>query len=730
MKNTHPLLHELNDPQAQAVAAPVGNLLILAGAGSGKTRVLVHRIAWLVQEEQASPFSILAVTFTNKAANEMRLRVEALMGTSTQGMWIGTFHSLAHRLLRTHWRDAKLPENFQIIDSQDQLRLIKRIMRSLNIDETRWPPKQAQWFINQKKDEGLRSHHLAQSNKPQEALLLRVYQAYEEACEQGGMVDFAEILLRSHELWLNHPELLLHYQQRFSHILVDEFQDTNAIQYAWLRMLAGKENNMMVVGDDDQSIYSWRGACVDNIHQFKKDLANVTSITLAQNYRSTSTILNAANALISFNEDRLGKDLWTQGENGDPIRVFCAYNEIDEARFIADELVRYFDEGNNLSDSAILYRSNVQSRVLEDALIQKGVAYKIFGGFRYFERSEIKDALAYMRLISSHSDDTSFERIVNMPPRGIGNKTVETIRDHARENQVSLWQASQALIEHKLLTPRALTSLSTFIELIDYLGKETSSMALEKITELVIEDSGLIDHFKKEKGESGRARVENLTELVNAASEFDFDKMDVEDKENLTPLTAFLAHAALEAGDKQADNAQDCVKLMTLHSAKGLEFPFVILCGMEEGLFPHQMSMSEPGRLEEERRLCYVGMTRAMKRLLLTYAETRRIYGKENQCFPSRFVRELPQQYLQEIRMHSKVSRPVSVTPKTKPKSYNNSLKQDTGYNVGQLVSHKKFGEGVILDIEPNGEKTRVQIKFRSGVKWLIASIARLETLA
>jgi DNA helicase-2/ATP-dependent DNA helicase PcrA len=717
------LLRDLNAAQQQAVGAPLSNLLILAGAGSGKTRVLVHRIAWLMQQEHVSPFSILAVTFTNKAAHEMRARIEALLGASTQRMWIGTFHGLAHRLLRAHWKQAGLPEQFQILDSADQVRIIKRIYQDFQIDEERYPAKQAQWFINTKKDEGVRAKHLSEnSHKPQEAMYTRIYSAYDAVCEQNGLVDFAELLLRSHELLANNAELRQHYQERFQHILVDEFQDTNAVQYAWIRLLAGDQTRSytMVVGDDDQSIYSWRGACIDNLHRFKKDFKQVKSITLEQNYRSTSTILNAANALISFNEDRLGKELWTEGSRGEPLRLYTAYNELDEARFIADEIRQWEAQGHRLSEAAVLYRSNAQSRVLEEALIQKGVAYRIYGGLRFFERAEIKDALAYLRLANNLQDDGAFERIVNLPPRGIGNKTIETLREYAREHQLPLWDSTDAMIKQSLLSARSSASLSSFMMLMTNLQVQMNSMDLDRAIEFAIESAGLIDYFSKERNETGRARVENLRELVSAASEFSLD-----DYQELTPLTAFLSHAVLESGGEQASTHEDAVNLMTLHTAKGLEFPFVILCGMEEGLFPHQMSMGEPGRLEEERRLCYVGMTRAMKSLMLTYAESRRLYGQEHPCRVSRFVREIPAEYMEEVRLKSKISRPVSVTSKL---VFADSFSQEEGgYYIGQAVVHPKFGKGRIVDLEGNGERMRVQVKFRGENKWLIASMAKLE---
>lgn len=721
------LLENLNQAQQEAVSAPLSNLMILAGAGSGKTRVLVHRIAWLMQEEQASPFSILAVTFTNKAANEMRARVEGLLGSSAKAMWLGTFHGLAHRLLRTHWKEAGLGENFQILDSSDQQRLIRRVMKDLNIDEERFPYKQAQWFINQKKEEGLRPENL-KAQQAQEATYIRIYQAYETACKQSNVIDFSELLLSSVELWQKHDELLNHYRHRFQHILVDEFQDINAIQYTWLNLLMSGNNFFTVVGDDDQLIYSWRGACSDNLKKFKREFHPVKTITLEQNYRSTSTILNAANALIGFNRDRFAKQLWTEGEIGEAIRVYSAYNEIDEARFIAHECKTWVNQGQNYNDIAILYRSNAQSRVLEEALLHQGIAYRIYGGLRFFERAEIKDALAYLRLCFNRSDDASFERIVNFPPRGIGNKTLDLIREYARHHHLSLWQSALDLCQgnktHDLdyeLSSRALSTIQHFIEFIHQLHQETESFSLLKTVEHIVESSGLIEHYQKEKGETGRARIENLRELISAAGEFDFDHLSAEEKAILSPLSAFLNHSSLESGEHQADEFNQSVKLMTLHAAKGLEFPYVILCGMEEGLFPHQMSKNEAKGLEEERRLCYVGMTRAMRQLLLTYAESRRLYGQTHNSTPSRFLREIPSAYIHEIRMQSKISRPLSLITK-----HSTMEEEKTNFRIGQTVTHASFGPGTILDIEANGDKTRVQVNFKTGIKWLIASIAKL----
>ena len=596
------LLEGLNDKQREAVAAPRVNMLVLAGAGSGKTRVLVHRIAWLLSVEQASPFSIMAVTFTNKAAAEMRHRIEDLIGTSQGGMWIGTFHSLAHRLLRAHYLDAGLPQDFQIIDSDDQYRLIRRIVKSMALDDKQWPPRQGMWYINGKKDEGLRPQHIQTYGNPVETTWLKVYQAYQEACDRAGLVDFAELLLRAHELWLNKPQILEHYQHRFTKILVDEFQDSNRIQYAWIRMLAGQTGKVMIVGDDDQSIYGWRGAQVENIQNFLNEFPGAETIRLEQNYRSTSNILKAANALIANNSDRLGKNLWTEGAEGEPISLYCAFNDLDEARYVVGRIKRWHEEGGALADCAILYRSNAQSRIMEEALLQANMPYRIYGGQRFFERQEIKDALSYMRLTANRHDDASFERVVNTPTRGIGDRTLDVVRQVARDNQITLWESALQVIEHKMLAGRAIAAIARFLELIETLANETADMPLHVQTDRIIRDSGLKAMYEQEKGEKAQARIENLEELVTATRQFSYQDED----EDLMPLQAFLSHAALESGEGQADAYQDAVQLMTLHSAKGLEFSQVFIVGVEEGMFPSQMSLDEGGRLEEERRLAYV----------------------------------------------------------------------------------------------------------------------------
>ncbi|MCW3172887.1 DNA helicase II [Shewanella subflava] len=720
------LLDGLNDKQREAVGAPLSNMLVLAGAGSGKTRVLTHRIAWLMQVEQQSPYSILAVTFTNKAAAEMRERVEKVVGSNMGRMWIGTFHGLAHRILRTHFQDANLPQSFQIIDSDDQLRLLKRILKSLNLDDKQYPPRQAQAYINGKKDQGLRPKHIDAGGFPVEQNLLNIYKIYQESCDRAGLVDFAEILLRAHELWLNKPHILAHYQDRFRHILVDEFQDTNAIQYAWIRILAGNSANVMIVGDDDQSIYGWRGAQIENLHRFLKDFPGAQTVRLEQNYRSSGNILKASNDLIANNPDRLGKKLWTEDKDGEPISVYCAFNEMDEAKFIVGRIHDWQDKGGSLSDCAILYRSNAQSRVLEEALLHRGLAYRIYGGLRFFERQEIKDAMGYMRLINNKDDDAAFERVVNTPTRGIGDRTLEIIRSTARQQQLTLWQASLRLLEEKVLAGRAANAVRGFMDLVIHMRTDTADMLLYRMTDSVINQSGLRAMYEAEKGEKAQARIENLNELVTAAKSFELP----EELEDMGELNAFLSHAALEAGEGQADAFTDAVQLMTLHSAKGLEFPMVFMSGVEEGIFPSKMALDEGDRLDEERRLCYVGMTRAMQKLYISYAESRRIYGREDYARPSRFINEIPEQYVEQIRLRAQVSPSISQRFPARGASpaFSQSSANTTGFSVGQKVKHFKFAEGVVTNFEGTGEKARVQVNFRDfGSKWLLVSLAKLE---
>ena len=715
------LLDDLNKPQREAVAAPLGHTRILAGAGSGKTRVLVHRIAWLIQAEALSPANILAVTFTNKAAAEMRGRIEQMLGYPIGGMWVGTFHGLAHRLLRSHWQEAGLPQGFQILDSDDQLRMIKRIIRGMSLDEAQWPPKQAQWYINGQKDEGLRAAHLQAGEDPYSQNMLAIYLAYEQACERAGVVDFGELLLRSHELWLKRPDILSHYQQRFSQILVDEFQDTNTIQYAWIRVLAGQTGHLFIVGDDDQSIYGWRGAKIENIQKFHKDYPDASTVRLEQNYRSTGNILAVANAVIANNSERLGKELWTEDADGEPIQLYNAYNERDEAAYLVQEVRNWMNQGGQRSDVAVLYRSNAQSRVIEEALMQSAVPYRVYGGLRFFERAEIKDVLSYLRLVSNRRDDAAFERIVNTPTRGIGAATLTQLRQYARETNQSMWQSAVDTLQQKVFPARAANALSSFLELIDSLTPEDDTMSLHELTALVIDESGLRTHFAKDKTEKGQGRIENMDELINASREF----MRADDEEEMPLLDAFLAHAALEAGENQGDQWQDCVQLMTLHSAKGLEFPIVFMVGMEEGLFPGQKSADDPLRLAEERRLCYVGMTRARKTLYLLYTESRYLYGQEMHPRPSRFLSEIPAERVHQVRSPQNMAASGLTALASRSQSA-----EDNGFRTGQQVMHQKFGQGVIIDTEGNGSHARVHVNFKqAGSKWLVLAYAKLETL-
>ena len=710
------ILEQLNPAQEQAVTSDKKYLLVLAGAGSGKTRVLVHRIAWKIQVENSSSYGIIAVTFTNKAAREMRERIDDLLGISLRGMWVGTFHGLAHRLLKAHWRDAKLPENFQILDADDQLRLVKRVMRSMDLDEQRWPPKQAQWWINSQKDDGLRAAHIQDSPDPFLTTMLGIYRQYERVCEQLGVIDFAELLLRALELWRNNPEVLEHYQQRFSHILVDEFQDTNAVQYAWLRLLAGDNSCVTAVGDDDQSIYGWRGAKVENILSYERDFAGTEIVKLEQNYRSTANILNAANGVIAKNAERLGKNLWTESGEGEPVALYAAFNEHDESRYIADRLGSWIANGNRRNDAAILYRSNAQSRVLEAALLQADIPYRIYGGQRFYERLEIKNALCYLRMMLNCHDDVAFERVVNVPARGIGDRTLEQIRQLARERELSLWSAATTLISDRGLTARATNALTNFMELINEMSGQLDELPLVEQAENAIQHSGLIEMHRREKGERGQARVENLEELVNACRNFEPEDSDA------AVLPQFLDQVALDAGDRQANEDQDAVQLMTLHSAKGLEFPLVFIAGMEENLFPHKMSIDEPGRLEEERRLAYVGMTRAMQKLYLTFAESRSIYGSESFNSPSRFIRDIPKEVLEEVRLNNSIARPTTYAA-----SLHSDEGSDSGFKLGQQIRHNVYGEGVILNFEGNGPRARVHVRFEDvGTKILILDSANL----
>ena len=710
------VLDGLNEAQREAVAAAPGNILVLAGAGSGKTRVLVHRIAWYLDTEQAAPYGILAVTFTNKAAAEMRARIETLLKHPAGGMWVGTFHGLAHRVLRRHWQEAGLPDSFQILDSEDQLRTLRRVIRGLNLDESQYSPREAQWFINGQKDEGLRPQHINIHGDPILEQMVAIYRSYQQTCDRAGLVDFAELLLRTHELFRDQGDLLAHYRQRFRHILVDEFQDTNALQYAWLRLLAGTDNHLFAVGDEDQSIYSFRGARMENMQRFQQDFPAPVLYRLEQNYRSTTNILNAANALIANNSARLGKNLWAEGAAGDKLELYAAYNEHDEARFVVERISVAKLNNVNYRDNAILYRVSATSRVLEEALMQARVPYRVFGGMRFYERMEIKDALAYLRLAVYRDDDASFERIVNTPSRGIGQRSLEELRGTARRDNIPLWGAARALVTDKLLPARSVSALERFLSLIEGMAESISGKGLEETMNNVIKASGLVEHYRKEKGERGIARVENLEELVSAAGQFTVDE-DVHG--DVEPLTAFLSHAALEAGETQADAFTDAVNLMTLHTAKGLEFDRVYLVGMEEGLFPHQRSSNDFAQLEEERRLCYVGITRARGKLTLSYARHRRMHGAEFYPQPSRFLGEIPPELIDEVRLGGAVS--GDFFNRAEPAA-------DAPFGPGQRVVHTRFGEGTVMNLEGRGSHARVQVNFEeAGAKWLVLAYANLQ---
>jgi DNA helicase-2/ATP-dependent DNA helicase PcrA len=720
-------LEQLNPEQLAAVTLPAGHALILAGAGSGKTRVLTTRIAWLIQQGAVSPAGVLAVTFTNKAAREMQTRLGAMLALNPRGMWIGTFHGLCNRMLRAHHREAGLPREFQILDSQDQLAAVKRLLRSMNVDEDRFPPRDVQYWIMGRKEEGLRAGDVANGDELSRRYA-ELYAEYDAQCQRDGVVDFAELLLRSYELLSRNEPLREHYRARFRHVLVDEFQDTNRLQYRWLKLLAGPGASLFAVGDDDQSIYAFRGANVGNMAEFERDYAGTQVIRLEQNYRSHGNILDAANALIAHNAKRLGKNLWTAAGAGEALRVFEAQSDADEARWMVEEIQSLAREGLRLSEIAVLYRSNAQSRVLEHALFTAGLAYRVYGGLRFFERAEVKHALAYLRLISAPADDNAFLRVVNFPTRGIGARTVEALADAAKAAGTSLYEA--ALAQPGKAAP--------FIALIESLREEAKDLTLAEKVELAVTKSGLAEHYKRER--EGAERVENLSELVNAAAAFDAEEIERESGEEVDPLTAFLTHAALEAGEHQAGEGQEALQLMTMHSAKGLEFHSVFVSGLEEGLFPHEQSLLEKDGVEEERRLMYVALTRARRRLYLSFAQTRLLHGQTRYNLPSRFVDELPQALLKWLTPRFKAPpRPAhhftagafARAPKRDPRfggAPAGTGGAPIGFRVGQNVLHAKFGAGVIVDAEGQGQDARVQVNFgRQGVKWLAVAVAKLQ---
>lgn len=718
------IFETLNEPQRKAVTSEAQSLLVLAGAGSGKTRVIAHRVAWLIKAQNVNPHSILTVTFTNKASREMRGRIEDIVQEEMGNFWCGTFHGISHRLLRTHWEEAGLRKEFSILDSEDQHRVIKRVVKSMGLDDTKWPPRQIQWFINKQKDECLRSKDVEVTDDYFTEKMVEIYKVYEELCDRESLVDFGELLLRVYVLLKTNDQVLRHYQRRFSHILVDEFQDTNEVQYQFLKMLAASGSNFIAVGDDDQSIYGWRGAKSENINRFTNDYKNTEIIRLEQNYRSTSVILNAANEVIKNNQGRLGKELWTDQKEGEPISVYSAYNEDDEARFVVGSIQNWVAQGRNLDEVAILYRSNAQSRVLEEAILRESLPYKIYGGLRFYERAEIKNAMSYLKLVYGREDDAAFERVINIPPRGIGVKTIEIIRSKAMEGKTSLWKACQELLDNEGFTSRAAQSIEGFMNSFDALESDTKDLQLWEIVDITIERSGLIEYHKKEAGEKGRTRVENLSELVGAAKDFEPDSFDELDESS---LKMFIDHAALDAGETQASEHELAIQLMTLHSAKGLEFPLVFITGFEEGLFPHKLSIEDPNQLQEERRLCYVGMTRSMEKLFVTHAEMRNLYGSESFNPASRFLREIPEELTVEVRTGGNVSR--SSNSKLKGSRINGEV-PETEFKLGQRVLHESFGEGVILNYEGEGSNARVEVNFDSSeTKWLMVTYAKLQQI-
>ncbi|HZV54988.1 MAG TPA: UvrD-helicase domain-containing protein [Rhodocyclaceae bacterium] len=722
------LLNGLNPEQLAAVTLPRSHALILAGAGSGKTRVLTTRIAWLIATSQVTPQQVLAVTFTNKAAREMMARLTAMLPINVRGMWIGTFHGLCNRMLRAHHREAGLPQLFHILDSADQLAAIKRLLKALNVDDEKFPPRELQHFINGQKEQGLRPSAV-EAWDDYTKKRVGLYEAYDAQCQKEGVVDFAELLLRCYELLARNEALRRHYQERFRYVLVDEFQDTNVLQYKWLKLLAGEEAAMFAVGDDDQSIYAFRGAEVGNMRDFEREFKVSNVIRLEQNYRSHGNILDAANAIIKNNDNRLGKNLWTDAGAGEPIRVFEAYSDLDEARWIVEEIKALVRDGHARAEIALLYRSNAQSRVLEHALFSAGLPYRVYGGLRFFERQEIKHALAYLRLIANPEDDTSFARVVNFPTRGIGARSVETLQDAAKAAGGSLFAAIPAM------SGKAGASLASFAALIAKM-KEVAHLPLPELVDHVVELSGLREHYKAEK--EGQDRLANLDELVNAATSFVAEEGRVgEEGELSADLIAFLAHAALEAGEHQAGEGDDALQLMTVHSAKGLEFNVVFLSGLEEGLFPHENSVLEAKGLEEERRLMYVAVTRARRRLYLSHAQTRMLHGQTRYNLPSRFIEEIPAGLIKwltpkmakQFGAHGGV--PPRLTFAEQPRAaYAQRSGGGPGYRIGQTVSHAKFGEGVIVNLEGSGADARAQINFGgAGMKWLALAVAKLETV-
>ena len=718
------ILESLNEKQREAVTSESPHLLVLAGAGSGKTRVLVHRVAWIVDGFRFNPGTVMTVTFTNKAANEMQSRIQELLKSPVPELWCGTFHGLAHRTLKRFYKEANLISGFTILDADDQLRIIKRLAKELELEDSAWPPKQIQWQINSWKDDGKRSKDIKAEKDFYTETIKGLYEKYEDLCKQDSLVDFAELLLKSYELIRDDAKVKKFFHSRFKHILIDEFQDTNKIQYKWLQEIASSKANLTAVGDDDQSIYGWRGARVENIDAYKKSHDQSETIRLEQNYRSTSIILNAANALIENNQERLGKNLWTDSKEGELITLYQAYSEQDEARFIAEVIKGWMNSGELYKDCAVVYRSNAQSRAIEEALLRISIPYRIYGGLRFYERLEIKNAMSFLKVIFNPHDNPSFERSIANPPRGIGAKTLIKIRNKANENNLSYVQASAKMLDEGSIGGRGAAGLRSYLKLLIDHGEQLDKTPLSDLLDSIIQSSGLIQHHEKEPGEKGKTRIENLEELITAAKNFEqsFDK----EKTIKEISEAFLDTVSLDAGETQAGEFDDAVQLMTLHSAKGLEFPLVFITGLEETLFPHGRSMESPNQLEEERRLCYVGITRAMKKLYLTYAESRRLHGSDVFNPPSRFIKEIPAEYIDEIRPRASVNVPYKRTSQSSPMDF----KEEIGIALGQKVLHPKFGQGIVLNYEGSGESARVQINFESaGTKWLVLSFANLEVI-
>ena len=724
MDVTH-ILENLNDQQREAVTSEQQNIMVLAGAGSGKTRVLVHKVAWQIEAQQFSPSSIMAVTFTNKAANEMRSRIEELLEHPSPEIWCGTFHSLSHRILRKFHKEANLAPGFTILDSDDQLRIVKRLSKEMNLDDAKFPPRQSQWMINNWKDDGKRSKDVKDKGNFYTQTVKDLYIKYEQACAHDNLVDFAELILLSYEIIVRNSSIRDYFFKRFDSILIDEFQDTNTIQYKWLQAVTAPKAKVTAVGDDDQSIYGWRGAKVENVKAFSKDFKDVHIIKLEQNYRSTNKILSAANTVIQNNSDRLGKNLWTESLEGDNLTLYAAFNEQEEARFIASSSKDWMDGGGCYEDIAILYRSNAQSRALEEAFLRASIPYRIYGGLRFYDRLEIKNAVSYLRVIFNNSDNPAFERSISNPTRGVGAKTLEKIRTKSTEDNLSYLKAAATLIDEGQVKGKGATGIKAYLDFILETAQSLDSLNLSEIVENINTDSGLYDYHKKEPGEKGKTRTENLDELVSAAKDFELSFDADHNKQEI--VEQFLDNISLDAGDRQADAHEDAVQLMTLHSAKGLEFKLVFLTGMEESLFPHGRSMESPAQLEEERRLCYVGITRAMQKLYLTYAESRRLHGTDIFNPPSRFLKEIPAELIDEIRPRAQTTAPYA---RKRSSSFNDTT-SDIGFSLGDKVSHPSFGDGIVLNYEGVGESASIQINFEAvGTKWLMLSFAKLKKVS